>query len=222
MIIIYVLEKNNIPFYIGKCNNINVRYSQHKKTYGEDVKINVLELVDDKEWKDKERFYISQYKKLGFELFNKNNGGGGPTVLSNESKQKITNSKLGKQYKLTNLLKGRIEEMYLTKSIYEISDILNISFPTIQKHLIEKNLYIPYKNKKVKDSTKIKMSYIMKDKFNKPVFQFDKNGNIIREHQSLTEACIFINKPNRQGDITSCCKGKQKTAFGYIWKYKKD
>ena len=36
----------------------------------------------------------------------------------------------------------------------------------------------------------------------------------------MTEACLYINKPNRQEDITSCCQGKQPTAFGYKWKYK--
>ena len=37
----------------------------------------------------------------------------------------------------------------------------------------------------------------------------------------MTEACLELNKPGRVGDITAVCIGKQKTAFGFKWKYKK-
>jgi hypothetical protein len=143
-------------------------------------------------------------------------------LLSKETCRKITQNKKGNAYKLKNIPEGKIEELYETKSINDISNILNISFPTIQKYLLKKDLYIPYKNKKVKDSTKNKMSNIMKNKFNKPILQFDIQNNFVKEYSSLTEACEILNKKNRQGDLTSCCKGKQKTAFGFIWKYKEN
>jgi hypothetical protein len=40
------------------------------------------------------------------------------------------------------------------------------------------------------------------------------------EFLNMTEACLILNKPGRAGDITAVCRGNQKTAFGFKWKYK--
>ena len=53
----------------------------------------------------------------------------------------------------------------------------------------------------------------------KKVEQYDLNGNFIREFNSCREAARYINAPYHVG-ISSCCIGKQKTAYGYKWKYK--
>lgn len=221
MIIIYLLEKNQIPFYVGKCSNINVRYSQHKKTYGRDINIKVLELVEDKDWKIKERYYIALFKSQGFNLENKNNGGGGPTNLSIGSKQKISDSKLGNAYKLKNIPEGKIEKLYELKNIQEIADELNLTFYTVKKYIEEKNIYIPSKNRKpVSKETKMKKSKLMKGKNSKPVYQFNLDGKLINKFDSSTNACISNGIPLKyRGDITSSCRGKQKTARGYLWSY---
>jgi hypothetical protein len=52
------------------------------------------------------------------------------------------------------------------------------------------------------------------------IIQLDSNNQIIKEWNSITDACLFLNKPKGAGAITSCCKGKYKTAYGYKWKYK--
>ena len=51
----------------------------------------------------------------------------------------------------------------------------------------------------------------------KPVLQFSKTGEFIAEYPSIMEASrqTGCNK----GHICNCCKGKQKSACGYIWKY---
>jgi hypothetical protein len=142
--------------------------------------------------------------------------------LSEETCKKITQNKTGNAYKLKNIPNGKIEEMYKIKNIQEIANELNMSFSTIKKYLVEKNLYIPDNNRKiVSEETKIKKSKLMKGKNTKPIYQFNLDGKLINKFDSLTEACKYINKPGRMGDITACCKGKQKTAFGFIWKYKK-
>ena len=51
--------------------------------------------------------------------------------------------------------------------------------------------------------------------FNKPILQFDLNGNFIKEWGSATDVGREI-----QGNICKCLKGKYQTAYGYIWKYK--
>jgi len=52
----------------------------------------------------------------------------------------------------------------------------------------------------------------------KPILQFDKSNNLINEFLSIREAANFLNK--NEVAISHCCRGKQKTAFDYVWKYK--
>ncbi len=49
----------------------------------------------------------------------------------------------------------------------------------------------------------------------RPVNQYDLKGNFIQEWPSVMEA-----KKIHKGDISSCCKGRQKKANNYVWKYK--
>lgn len=54
----------------------------------------------------------------------------------------------------------------------------------------------------------------------KPVLQFDGFGNFVAEYASVLEAgekCGIW-----KGGISTVLKGKQKTAGGYVWKYKGD
>jgi len=53
-----------------------------------------------------------------------------------------------------------------------------------------------------------------------PVIQYDLQGNIIQEWESQQAAQIGLNKNNSDG-IGAVCRGNQKTAYGYIWKFKK-
>lgn len=51
-----------------------------------------------------------------------------------------------------------------------------------------------------------------------PVLQYDLNGNFIQEFKSQTEATLSV---NAKGDgVGACCRGRQKTAYNYIWKFK--
>ncbi len=51
----------------------------------------------------------------------------------------------------------------------------------------------------------------------KPVNQYDKNKNFIKRWNSMKEVECSLNIPN--SNITDCCKGKRKSAGGFIWKY---
>ena len=52
----------------------------------------------------------------------------------------------------------------------------------------------------------------------KPVQKLDLYCNIIAEYDSITDASKSNNLSN--GNISEACKGKRKTAGGFIWKYK--
>ena len=53
------------------------------------------------------------------------------------------------------------------------------------------------------------------EKIKKPILQCDLEGNLVREWPSATDVGKEV-----KSNICMCLKGKQKTAIGYIWKYK--
>lgn len=52
----------------------------------------------------------------------------------------------------------------------------------------------------------------------KNVIQYTKNGDYVAEYSSIKEASSITNI--NHSCICYCCKGKQKTAGGFVWKYK--
>ena len=58
-------------------------------------------------------------------------------------------------------------------------------------------------------------------KKSRPVNQYDLSGNFIKTWDKIKEASKSVGKLLDTASITCCCNGKQKTAFGFIWKYNK-
>lgn len=52
----------------------------------------------------------------------------------------------------------------------------------------------------------------------KPILQYTLSGDFIKEFDSATTANIELKIS--QENICMCCKGKIKSAYGFIWKYK--
>jgi hypothetical protein len=50
---------------------------------------------------------------------------------------------------------------------------------------------------------------------NKSIMQYDLEGKFIKEWNSISEASRYV-----KGDVSSCLNKRQKTAGGYIWKFK--
>lgn len=57
----------------------------------------------------------------------------------------------------------------------------------------------------------------MNKRSSKPIIQFSKDGEFIRKWDSAMDAQRELGI--KQGGIRECCKGKRKTAGGYIWRY---
>ena len=55
----------------------------------------------------------------------------------------------------------------------------------------------------------------------KAIIQLDKQGNIVREYYSINDVCEAMNV-SRPENIRNVLRGRQNTAYGYYWKYKKD
>ena len=58
-----------------------------------------------------------------------------------------------------------------------------------------------------------------KKSLSKPILQFDIDNNLIKEWKSIHDAERTLKIANTH--ISECCRGKAKTAGGYIWKFKK-
>lgn len=187
--IYYLHNGDNIPFYIGKSRRHLERLENHKKIYGNNVKMEIISEV--KNWKRWEKYYIKKYKELGYVLKNKNEGGGGPDFASQQMIEKIKNHPTrGKKISISN--KGKTNS--------------HKGKPFSKEH---------------KDKIKATRSFLKNRKNtwkNEPVLQYDLENNLLNEFNSQTEALKFV---NAKGDgVGMCCRGKQKTAYGYIWKFK--
>lgn len=53
------------------------------------------------------------------------------------------------------------------------------------------------------------------------IVQIDKEGNVVREFTSFLEICQAFNVP-RADNVRNVLNGKQKSAYGFFWKYKRD
>lgn len=53
----------------------------------------------------------------------------------------------------------------------------------------------------------------------KPVLMFTLDGEFIRRFECVTDANEYLGKDRDNTNISMCARGKNKTAWGYIWKY---
>ena len=194
---IYILERNGVPFYVGKTlQEIKERFYTHKDKK-ENSKIVEIDCVDNNEWRFWESWYIELFRSWGFKLENKNNGGGGRGpgwVSPPERNAKIKASMKNHSQYYTDEVREKIRNGNKGKSK-----------PFTKEH--QQNMLID------------------KRKQAKPLLMYDLDNNLIREWESKGQAAEWIKETKkRQGNLTSQIKdailGRQKTAFGYKWKYK--
>lgn len=62
------------------------------------------------------------------------------------------------------------------------------------------------------------IEYVKRDGCCRRVIQYDLNGNIIEKYNSIVDAARKVGYKSGS-KISECCRGKVKTAKGFIWKY---
>ena len=56
----------------------------------------------------------------------------------------------------------------------------------------------------------------------KPVQQFDLDGNLLGTYPSQIHAALALGNIEYRKNISACCLNKQKTAYGFKWRFKND
>ena len=91
--IYYLHRGDNIPCYIGRTKNkLQDRVVSHRRVKNEPLyEIEIIDKVENH--KEEEEFYITMFKSWGFELENKNKGGGGASFHTQASRNKMSKSR---------------------------------------------------------------------------------------------------------------------------------
>lgn len=100
---------------------------------------------------------------------------------------------------------------------FQISKLYGVSDKTIKKWCNKYNIDIKH-YPKPKQTPSIKNRLAIKNKYGKPIYQFDLSGNFLKEYPSITEAeqQTGISKSN----IRRVLKNERNSAGGFVWKLK--
>ena len=216
--------KTNIK-YIGKDTQNNPKYlgsgtdlKKAIKEYGRDnfKKIILEHCSNIEELIQKESYWLQKYDvENNPNFYNKTNKPFGNSGLSEETKNKISKSKLGKPNKdehNVNIGKGRIGikcKPYKTRKDKGFKHIINPELkpgPNIGSKLSEEHKLAIKNNRENCILSKIK-----------PIIQKDLDGNILRMWSSITEA----RKKTGIIGIPNVLTNKAKTAGKFRWEYQK-
>jgi hypothetical protein len=199
--------------YIGKTKNS--RKADHMKTYGLYITYDYIDEINSlskEDWEPLESYWIEQFKQWGFNVVNKNKGGGGVEYHTKETKKKMSKPKPNNiKQKIKNTLTGnkhiehkRGKEHGNYGKTKSQEHIQNMSKPKPIGFGLKVNF--PRPNVSLAKS--------------KPIIQYDKNNNIIQEWPNAVKASEILNI--KVASICNVLKNRAKTAGGFIWKYKEN
>lgn len=235
MIGIYKVTNPKGKIYIGQSINIENRFKQYKmidkscigpKLFNSLIKYGYenhifeiieecnLEELDNKEFTHKQKILKnSNWEQVLFLQLKDKQGGN----RSQETKEKIRISSMGKNSKI--IYQFDLEGNFI-KEWNSIVEAEKVYGKGIKSNLVGKTLtaggYIwSYNKELIYLGNKIKNKWSSK---NQPVLQLDLEGNLIKEWNKILDIETELNFKN--SNISACCKERQKTAYGFKWKYK--
>jgi hypothetical protein len=227
----HIRPDKNEPFYIGigqkttdspksitdeyrrayMTNNRSSIWNGIYERNNKKIEVEILfESHDHEEIKQKEKEFVALYGRInlgtGF-LANLTDGGDFTFgwVPSEETKRKISEAHTGKKY-----AEGR------RSANFGKTGPLNHKWGVPNSPETRRKLSLATKGKNVGSTNPSARA----------VVQFDLQGNQLRNFSTMKEAAFFLHPEkedvNVSPSIIKAYKGKQKTAYGYKWKYKKD
>jgi group I intron endonuclease len=235
--------------YVGQSSNLKQRLEWYKgdglnksnmpklkrsfQKHGiENHKFEIIEYCSLNQLNEKEIYWGNYYntleKGLNCKLGEQN------CIFSKKTKEKMSKAKLGKplslkhqQNKEKSLQKywQKTKENKIPKKKYDQKYIPTQEHKEkISQSKLGKLIHTKISKQKLseigkqRDMTKVFQAGIKARSI--PIDQFDLQGNYLKTYYSAKDAEIEIN--NKKGDnIRSCVRGKQKTAYGYIWRESK-
>lgn len=213
MIGIYKIINPKGKIYIGQSVDIEDRKKQYKylskyslgrkiknsiKKYGwENHTHEIIEECSVEQLDEREIFWGTYYNVLGKNGLNLKLGEG-RGLVSEETK--ILMSKKAKEI-MTDEHKKKLSEAKLGKKRSEKA---------------KQSLRVP------KKSNKNYLNNVGKwPSLKTSVLQYDLEENFIKEWEFIKDAELFYHPDNKvKNNICNCCRGAQKSAYGYVWKYK--
>lgn len=249
MAVIYKITNPRGKVYIGQTTDFIRRKSNYKNLncksqthlYNSIIKYgwenHILEIIEEckvsmlgrreKYWK---LYYDSCNPSKGLGIrFDEERGG----KLSKETKNKISKAKKGVKYskesslKKSQSLKGNQNALGAIRSIQTRKKISRGNKKLKPKEFGKKVSQNKERSKKISQSHIGKSHPRTQEWSNKigssnkkPIIQYNLEEKPIKDWNSAKDASISMGcSPSA---ITACCKGKQKTAYGYKWKYKNE
>lgn len=94
------IDDNPYKAYVGKTKDFATRSYVHKRRFGNRIIIAIIDEVNSvqrSDWKILECYWIEQLGQWGYELVNKNKGGGGTEYHSLTTKKKLSTARSGKK-----------------------------------------------------------------------------------------------------------------------------
>lgn len=198
--------------------------------------IEILEEVSMDDWQSCERYWIDQLKQWGFNLTNIATGGinGNDYKRSDETKEKMKKSRVGlilSDDHKKNISDG-IKKKFIDDPNYNKSSDKDIFIDVylLQQKYITENLSLNkcatffgvakstiFKRLKENNISKLKSDWIeqISVRPKRPVLQYDINMNFIKEWESTKIVLRTLGIK-----VIDCCKGRNKTRGGFIWRYK--
>ncbi len=224
--------------YVGKSNDPKKRLYDHIKlcklsfTYKNNwIKsllninmtpiLNVIDEVDIDNWQFWEKYWILKLREEGHDLTNFAEGGNGPTYHVYKDRTTIIEKMKirHKEFPKYNLGKGN-SRIFLDKdSLYQKYIIENLSLNRCASYfdVSKKTVFTNITEYNFKKNKKDWCHQLVTNPC-KPVIQYSLNGDKIAEFLSAAEANKVTN--TNISSISNCCIGRQKSAGGFIWKYK--
>lgn len=152
-----------------------------------------------------EKYWIKEFRNQGYDLKNSVDGGSGTLgyKFTPEQRKKVSESSKGKPKS-----KEAIEKMRQSKLGVPASE----HFKQLMSNRMKGK---PFSNQPLAQK-------IRQELYGKRVVMLTKNLEFIQEFYLIADALRFLNKTLNNSAITSCCKNKKKSAFGYKWMYKED
>lgn len=234
------LDTNEV-FYIGIGKSTKRAYTKDSRNAhwhnvvnkcGYEVDI-IIEGISEEKAKELEKSLIFLYGRkdlnLG-ELVNKTSGGDGILEYSHtdEARRKISEAGIGRENETQAV---RVEQYDLLgnyiktfKSISEASKVIGVSRKNIYNVCIGINKSSANYFWKYEGVESEGLKNILEKGFNnsveKPVIQLNLNNEVVNTFDSIRIASDETSIERR--NINTVCKGRRKTAGGYIWKYKNE